>query len=184
MYGSPPLTNPTKSELSETNKCRPLIDRKPELTIGKEALISISSTTYKSTLSSVSTAKCWERTEHAEYVERNNKRVNKNPDYYRERQQIIEHQFGTLKRHRHFDYTLMKGKEKVLGEVYIAFTMYNLRRSLSILGMSGLIKRLKAIFEAILAKLNLIAGFAVLSSLNLFASRKHLVVSCGSSIEI
>jgi len=55
-----------------------------------------------------------ERTEYAEYVERNNMRVNKNPDYYRQRQQIIEHQFGTLKRHQHFDYTVMKGKENVL----------------------------------------------------------------------
>lgn len=85
-----------------------------------------------------------ERTEYTEYITRNNKRVHKNPDYYRERQQIIEHQFGTLKRHQHFDYTLMKGKEKVLGEVYIAFTMYNLRRSMSILGLLELIKRLRA----------------------------------------
>ena len=123
-----------------------------------------------------------ERTEHAEYVQRNNKRVNNNPDYYRERQQIIEHQFGTLKRHQHFDYTLMKGKEKVLGEVYIAFTMYNLRRSMSILGISGLLKRLKAIFRPILAKLNLIAGYAVLNRLNLFANRKHQVVWGESSI--
>ena len=35
-----------------------------------------------------------ERTEFAEYVESNNERVNQNPEYYRERQQIIEHQFG------------------------------------------------------------------------------------------
>ena len=41
---------------------------------------------------------------------------------YRQRQQIIEHQFGNIKRHWHFDYTLTKGKEKVLGEVYLIFT--------------------------------------------------------------
>jgi hypothetical protein len=90
-----------------------------------------------------------ERTEYAEYVERNNKRVNKNPDYYRQRQQIIEHQFGTLKRHQHFDYTLMRGKENVLGEVYLSFTMYNLRRSLSIFGYSELIRLLRAILGRI-----------------------------------
>ncbi len=65
-----------------------------------------------------------ERTDYAEYVYRINLRVNSNPEYYRQRQQIIEpvcrtgrHQFGTLKCHRHFDYTLVKGKRKVLGEV-------------------------------------------------------------------
>ena len=56
----------------------------------------------------------------------------KTTDYYRQRQQIIEHQFGTLKRQWHFDYTLTKGKEKVLGEVYLIFTGYNLRRLMSI----------------------------------------------------
>lgn len=85
-----------------------------------------------------------ERTEYQQYVDRNNNRVNQQPDYYRQRQQIIEHQFGTLKRHWHFDYTLTKGKEKVLGEVYLAFTCYNLRRIMSILGFEALISKMKA----------------------------------------
>ena len=34
-----------------------------------------------------------ERSEYQEYITRNNDRVNANPDYYRQRQQIIEHQF-------------------------------------------------------------------------------------------
>ncbi len=85
-----------------------------------------------------------ERTEYAEYIQRNNNRVNQNPDYYRERQQIIEHQFGTLKRHRHFDYTLMTRKENVMSEVYLQFILYNLRRSASILDPKELIRRLKA----------------------------------------
>ena len=38
-----------------------------------------------------------ERTEYQQYITRNNDRVNQNPNYYRQRQQIIEHQFGTLK---------------------------------------------------------------------------------------
>jgi hypothetical protein len=52
---------------------------------------------------------------------------------------------GTIKRHRHFDYTLMMGKPKVLGEVYLAFTTYNLGKSLSMLGFSGLMERVKAV---------------------------------------
>jgi len=85
-----------------------------------------------------------ERTEYQEYVTRNNDRVNQNPDYYRQRQQIIEHQFGTLKRHWHFDYTLTRGKEKVMGEVYLIFTCYNLKRIMSIFGFSLLMSMIKA----------------------------------------
>ena len=93
-----------------------------------------------------------ERTEYQEYVTRNNNRVYDYPDYYRQRQQIIEHQFGTLKRQWHFDYTLTKGKEKVLGEVYLIFTGFNLKRTLSILGFDGLMSRLKALLSAFFQK--------------------------------
>ncbi len=85
-----------------------------------------------------------ERTEYQQYVTRNNDRVNQNPNYYRQRQQIIEHQFGTLKRHWHFDYTLTKSKEKVLGEVYLIFTGYNLRRLMSIFDFKTLMSKIKA----------------------------------------
>ena len=89
-----------------------------------------------------------ERSEFQEYIEENNKRVYKKPDYYRQRQQIIEHQFGTLKRHWHFDYTLTRTKEKVLGEVYLAFTCYNLKRALSVLSFDGLMSRIEAYLRA------------------------------------
>ena len=85
-----------------------------------------------------------ERTEYQQYVTRNNDRVNQNPEYYRQRQQIIEHQFGTIKRQWHFDYTLTKGKEKVLGEVYLIFTGYNLRRLMSIFDFKTLMSKIKA----------------------------------------
>ena len=85
-----------------------------------------------------------ERTEYQAYVDQNNERVNSNPQYYRERQQIIEHQFGTIKRHWHFDYVLTRGKENVLGEVYLAFTCYNLKRTLSIFGFDALMSKIKA----------------------------------------
>lgn len=84
-----------------------------------------------------------ERSIYQEALEENEKRVNQNPDYYRQRQQIIEHQFGTLKRHWHFDYTLTRGKEKVMGEVYLIFTGYNLKRITSIFGFSLLMSMIK-----------------------------------------
>jgi len=90
-----------------------------------------------------------ERSEFQEYITRNNDRVHQNPDYYRQRQQIIEHQFGTLKRQWHFDYTLTKGKEKVLGEVYLIFTGYNLRRLMSIFDFKTLMSKIKAHLSSI-----------------------------------
>jgi transposase len=93
-----------------------------------------------------------ERSQYQQYVDRNNNRVNQNPDYYRQRQQIIEHQFGTIKRHWHFDYTLTKGKEKVLGEVYLIFTCYNLKRLVSVLGFNKVMSLLKAHLTAFLSQ--------------------------------
>jgi len=84
-----------------------------------------------------------DRSEYAESMERNNARVMANPNYYRQRQQLAEHPFGTLKRQRGFIFTLMKGKEKVLGEVGLEFIGYNLTRCVSILGFIELCKALK-----------------------------------------
>jgi transposase len=84
-----------------------------------------------------------DRSEYAESLESNNRRVLENPEYYRERQQITEHQFGTLKRQRGFTHTLVRGKDNVLGEVGLMFIGYNLSRCVSILGIEILIKYLK-----------------------------------------
>lgn len=94
-----------------------------------------------------------QRSLHQGAIDRNNARVNANPEYYRNRQQIIEHQFGTIKRQWGFTHVLMRGKENVLGEVSLMFTAYNLRRSVSILGFEGLLKRLKALFSLFLGNL-------------------------------
>ena len=90
------------------------------------------------------TGRLIERTEYQPYVDRNNNRVYQDPEYYRQRQQIIEHQFGTLKRQWHFDYTLTKGKVSVLGEVYLAFIGYNLKRTLTIMGFDNLMSKIAA----------------------------------------
>ena len=87
-----------------------------------------------------------DRSEYAESMEQNNARVIANPNYYRQRQQLAEHPFGTLKRQRGFTFTLMRGKEKVLGEVGLVFIGYNLTRCTSILGFVELCKALKKCF--------------------------------------
>ena len=84
-----------------------------------------------------------DRSEYADIIEANAWRVKNNPDYYRQRQQITEHPFGTLKRQRGFTHTLIRGKEKVLGEVGLLFIGYNLSRCVTILGAEKLIKLLR-----------------------------------------
>ncbi|NNC67399.1 MAG: IS1182 family transposase [Gammaproteobacteria bacterium] len=84
-----------------------------------------------------------ERSSHQDYVDRNYNRVNNNKDYYRRRQAIVEHPFGTMKRQWHMDHTILRGKENVITEYRISAIAYNLCRSLSILGRDGLIQRLK-----------------------------------------
>jgi transposase len=83
-----------------------------------------------------------DRSEYADVIEANNRRVNKNPEYYRQRQQVTEHQFGTLKRQRGFTHALVRKKDNVLGEVGLMFIGYNLTRCVSILGMEKLVKYL------------------------------------------
>jgi transposase len=84
-----------------------------------------------------------DRSEYAGDLEANNRRVLENPDYYKRRQQITEHIFGTLKRQRGFTHTLVRGKDNVLGEVGLMFIGYNLTRCITILSARKLIKLLR-----------------------------------------
>ena len=86
-----------------------------------------------------------ERSIYQEALDENQKRVQENPEYYRLRQQITEHQFGTLKRQWGFTHTLMKGKENVLSEVNLVMICYNLRRLMSILDPKELKNKLKGL---------------------------------------
>ena len=63
----------------------------------------------------------------------------------------MEHPFGTIKRSWGAYYTLLKGKEKVGGEMAIIFTVYNIRRLVSILGVNLLIEALKEWVFGVLA---------------------------------
>jgi hypothetical protein len=90
-----------------------------------------------------------ERSIYQEAIESNKKRVDENPEYYKLRQQITEHQFGTLKRQWGFTFTLMKGKENVLSEVNLMMMVYNLRRLMSIFKINDLKTKLKSFVSQI-----------------------------------
>ncbi len=73
-------------------------------------------------------------------TDRNNKNIRENPAYYKRRQSICEHPFGTIKRQWGYTYTLMKGPGKVDGEINLIGLVYNIKRTLSILGFEKLMK--------------------------------------------
>jgi hypothetical protein len=74
------------------------------------------------------------RKENEDFVEIVNSRTKENKEKYSQRQEIIEHVFGTLKRSMNFNHLLLRGFEKVAGEISIAFFTYNLKRVINILG--------------------------------------------------
>lgn len=92
-----------------------------------------------------------ERSEYQQAVDENNKRVDENKELFGKRSPIIEHPYGTVKRGWGYNYTLVKGIEKVNGEMAIIFTVYNLRRAISILGVPELLNRLKKWKASLLA---------------------------------
>lgn len=92
-----------------------------------------------------------ERTEYQDVIDENRHRVLANKDYYKLRQQIIEHQFGIFKRQWGFTYTLLKGRKHVLSEVYLMMTIYNLTRVIAILGRDVLKKKWESLFAFLLA---------------------------------
>ncbi len=85
-----------------------------------------------------------ERSEYQDVVDENNKRTFENLQLYKQRPLMIEHVFGTIKRAWGYTYTLVKGIKKVNTEMSIIFTVYNIRRAMSILGVEELINKLKA----------------------------------------
>jgi len=83
------------------------------------------------------------RSEYQDAVERNNANIRNNPDYYKRRQSICEHPFGTIKRQWGYTYTLMKGLQKVNGEMNLIMLVYNIKRTVSILGFEKMLQAIQ-----------------------------------------
>jgi transposase len=80
-----------------------------------------------------------ERSEYAEAVEKNANNYRNNQVLYRKRQEINEHIFGTIKRQWNFYYTNLRGLEKVDGEMSLVMMVYNIKRSMNLLGIEKLL---------------------------------------------
>lgn len=91
-----------------------------------------------------------QRSEYQEYINRNKERIENNKDYYRKRQAIVEHPYGTIKRQWGFNYIITKKFiKRAEADVGLMFTAYNLRRLISIFG----VKVLKEYMEIVISLL-------------------------------
>lgn len=84
-----------------------------------------------------------QRSEYQDAVDTNDNNIKQNPHYYKQRQGIVEHPFGTIKRHLGYTHTLLKGLQKVNGEFNLIMFCYNFMRTKNILGFDGMLKALQ-----------------------------------------
>jgi transposase len=83
------------------------------------------------------------RSEYQDAVDINDNNIKQNPHYYKRRQAIVEHPFGTIKRHWGYTHTLLKGLQKVNGEMNLIMFCYNFMRTKNILGFEKMLQAIK-----------------------------------------
>lgn len=85
-----------------------------------------------------------QRSEFQDAVDVNDKNIKQNPQYYKRRQSICEHPFGSIKRHWGYTHTLLKGLQKVNGEMNLIMFCYNFMRAKNILGFEKMIQAIQS----------------------------------------
>src|SRR5262249_16180328 len=65
------------------------------------------------------------------------------PEILRQRKQLVEHVFGTLKRHLQHGYFLLKTLPKVRAEFSLSVLTYNLKRAIAIVSVPKLVAALR-----------------------------------------
>lgn len=96
--------------------------------------------------------KAIQRSEYQQLIDTNKERIQKNKSYYKRRQAIVEHPYGTIKRQWGFNYIMTKKTmERASADVGLIMIAYNLKRLISIIGISRLIAHLIASFSHVLA---------------------------------
>jgi len=75
-----------------------------------------------------------QRSQYQEYINQNKERIKNNKYYYKKRQAIVEHPYGTIKRQWGFSYILTKKYiKRAQADVGLMFIAYNLRRIINII---------------------------------------------------
>lgn len=78
-----------------------------------------------------------------DFLDTINIKTEQNMDLYKQRQMIVEHPFGTIKRGWGAYYFLTRGIVSVSAETSLSYFAYNLKRVINILGVKEIIKRLE-----------------------------------------
>jgi len=106
----------------------------------------------KSECSKAKYGKAIQRSEYQELIEKNKQRIAENKTYYKQRQSIVEHPYGTVKRSWGFNYIMTKKyMERADADVGLIFTAYTLRRIFNIIGFEALKNYLKELLSVFLA---------------------------------
>ena len=81
-----------------------------------------------------------ERLLNEDWLERMVKRARDNPQKMKQRKELAEHPFGTIKRNMNQGAFLMKGLDKVKGEFSLTALAYNMKRAIKVAGVETLIQ--------------------------------------------
>jgi len=90
-----------------------------------------------------SNAKRLKRWEHEHRLEAAEVELKKNPDAMRQRKQLVEHPYGTIKYWMGSTHFLMKRLPNVQAEMSLHVLTYNLRRAINILGVPKIMEQLQ-----------------------------------------
>jgi len=93
-----------------------------------------------------------QRSEYQGAVEKNKENIRANPELYKQRQALVEHPFGTMKRQWGFDHIMTKKtKARASADVGFIFIAYNLRRIINIIGINRLMACMGAFVASFMA---------------------------------
>ncbi len=99
--------------------------------------------------------KAIQRSEYQHLTDDNKKRISENETYYKQRQAIVEHPYGTIKRQWGYNYIITKKYlKRAEADVGLIFTAYNMRRLINLIGFKKLSEYLK---DAIILSFNLLS---------------------------
>jgi len=92
-----------------------------------------------------------DRSEHTGAIERNKERLANSEHYYKRRQAIVEHPYGTIKRQWGFDHIMTKQTlGRASSDVGLMMSAYNLRRLFNLLKFQELVTYLTAICKKLI----------------------------------
>jgi len=84
------------------------------------------------------------RWEHEQVLEAAEVELKKHPDAMRQRKQLVEHPYGTIKHWMGSTHFLMKRLPNVQAEMSLHVLAYNLRRAINVLGVPAIVAQLQA----------------------------------------